>query len=73
MVEFDYATLELPSAGVGVPELRSQLILSDLRGVEPVKSELKYEGGLKAFVSISTGRVLRFSPSRFSLKPNGRA
>ncbi|MGC2394588.1 MAG: DNA gyrase subunit B, partial [Rhodomicrobium sp.] len=50
MVEFDYATLEHRLRELAFLNSGVNIILSDLRGVEPVKSELKYEGGLKAFV-----------------------
>src|SRR5208282_4507149 len=50
MVEFDYATLEHRLRELAFLNSGVNIILSDLRGVEPVKSEFKYEGGLKAFV-----------------------
>jgi DNA gyrase subunit B len=50
MIEFDYATLEhrlrelaFLSSGVGI-------VFSDHRGVEPKTEEMRYEGGLRAFV-----------------------
>ena len=50
MVEFDYATLEHRIRELAFLNSGVNIILSDLRGVEPVKSEFKYDGGLKAFV-----------------------
>ena len=50
MVEFDYATLEHRLRELAFLNSGVNIILSDLRGVEPVKSEFKFEGGLKAFV-----------------------
>jgi DNA gyrase subunit B len=50
MVEFDYTTLEHRLRELAFLNSGVNIILSDLRGVEPVKSEFKYEGGLKAFV-----------------------
>ena len=50
MVEFDYATLEHRIRELAFLNSGVNIILSDLRGVEPIKSEFKYEGGLKAFV-----------------------
>ncbi len=50
MVEFDYATLEHRLRELAFLNSGVNIILSDLRGVEPVKSEFKYEGGLTAFV-----------------------
>jgi DNA gyrase subunit B len=49
-VEFDYATLEHRLRELAFLNSGVYIVLSDLRGVEPVKSEFKYEGGLKAFV-----------------------
>jgi DNA gyrase subunit B len=50
MVEFDYATLEHRLRELAFLNSGVNIVLSDLRGVEPAKSEFKYEGGLKAFV-----------------------
>ena len=50
MVDFDYATLEHRLRELAFLNSGVNIILLDLRGVEPVKSEFKYEGGLKAFV-----------------------
>ncbi len=50
MVEFDYTTLEHRLRELAFLNSGVNIVLSDLRGVEPVKSEFKYEGGLKAFV-----------------------
>ncbi len=50
MVEFDYATLEHRIRELAFLNSGVNIILLDLRGVEPVKSEFKYDGGLKAFV-----------------------
>ena len=50
MVEFDYAILEHRLRELAFLNSGVNIILSDLRGVEPVKSEFKYEGGLTAFV-----------------------
>ncbi len=50
MVEFDYATLEHRLRELAFLNSGVNIVLSDLRGVEPAKSEFMYEGGLKAFV-----------------------
>jgi DNA gyrase subunit B len=50
MVEFDYATLEHRLRELAFLNSGVRIVLFDHRGVEPVKSEFKYEGGLKAFV-----------------------
>ncbi len=50
MVEFDYATLEHRLRELAFLNSGVYILLSDQRGVEHVKSEFKYEGGLKAFV-----------------------
>jgi DNA gyrase subunit B len=50
MVEFDYATLEHRLRELAFLNSGVNIVLSDMRGVEPAKSEFKYEGGLKAFV-----------------------
>ncbi|KAI95046.1 DNA gyrase subunit B, partial [Rhodomicrobium udaipurense JA643] len=50
MVDFDYATLEFRLRELAFLNSGVYIRLNDLRGVEPVKSEFKYEGGLKAFV-----------------------
>ena len=49
-VDFDYATLEHRLRELAFLNSGVYIVLSDLRGVEHVKSEFKYEGGLKAFV-----------------------
>ncbi|MGA7326144.1 MAG: DNA topoisomerase (ATP-hydrolyzing) subunit B [Rhodomicrobium sp.] len=50
MVEFDYPTLEHRLRELAFLNSGVNILLCDLRGVEPVKSEFKFEGGLKAFV-----------------------
>jgi DNA gyrase subunit B len=50
MVEFDYAALEHRFRELAFLNSGVNIRLSDLRGVEPIKSEFKYEAGLKAFV-----------------------
>jgi DNA gyrase subunit B len=50
MVDFDYATLEHRLRELAFLNSGVRILLTDLRGVEPAKSEFKYEGGLKAFV-----------------------
>ena len=50
MVDFDYATLEHRLRELAFLNSGVNIVLTDLRGVEPAKSEFKYEGGLKAFV-----------------------
>jgi DNA gyrase subunit B len=50
MVDFDYTTLEHRLRELAFLNSGVNILLSDLRGIEPVKSEFKYEGGLKAFV-----------------------
>jgi DNA gyrase subunit B len=50
MVEFDYATLEHRLRELAFLNSGVNILLLDLRGVEPVRSEFKFEGGLKAFV-----------------------
>ncbi|MGO9483820.1 MAG: DNA topoisomerase (ATP-hydrolyzing) subunit B, partial [Rhodomicrobium sp.] len=50
MVDFDYATLEHRLRELAFLNSGVYIVLTDLRGVEPAKSEFKYEGGLKAFV-----------------------
>ncbi len=49
-IEFDYATLEHRLRELAFLNSGVNIVLSDLRGVEPAKSEFKYEGGLKEFV-----------------------
>jgi DNA gyrase subunit B len=49
-IEFDYATLEHRLRELAFLNSGVNILLSDLRGVEPVKSEFQYEGGLKQFV-----------------------
>ncbi len=50
MVDFDYATLEHRLRELAFLNSGVNIVLTDQRGVEQVKSEFKYEGGLKAFV-----------------------
>ncbi len=50
MIEFDYATLEHRLRELAFLNSGVNIVLCDMRGVEPVRSEFKYEGGLKAFV-----------------------
>ncbi len=50
MVEFDYATLEHRLRELAFLNSGVNINLLDLRGVEPVKSEFKYDGGLREFV-----------------------
>jgi DNA gyrase subunit B len=50
MIEFDYATLEHRLRELAFLNSGVNIVLTDLRGVEPARSEFKYEGGLKAFV-----------------------
>jgi DNA gyrase subunit B len=50
MVEFDYATLEHRLRELAFLNSGVRIILSDHRGVEPKMEEMRYEGGLRAFV-----------------------
>ncbi len=50
MVEFDFATLEHRLRELAFLNSGVQIILRDNRGVEPVISELHYDGGLEEFV-----------------------
>jgi DNA gyrase subunit B len=50
MVEFDYATLEHRLRELAFLNSGVRIILSDHRGVEPKVEEMRYEGGLRAFV-----------------------
>lgn len=50
MVEFDFATLEHRLRELAFLNSGVSINLSDNRGIEPVTIELKYEGGLEAFV-----------------------
>ncbi len=50
MVEFDYATLEHRLRELAFLNSGVRIALSDHRGVEPKVEEMKYEGGLRAFV-----------------------
>ena len=50
MVEFDRETLEHRLRELAFLNSGVTLVLTDARGVEPVRSEMFYEGGLKAFV-----------------------
>ena len=49
-VEFDYATLEHRLRELAFLNSGVHIILSDLRGAEPKREELVYEGGIEAFV-----------------------
>ncbi len=50
MVEFDYATLEHRLRELAFLNSGVRIVLSDYRGVEPKSEEMRYEGGLRAFV-----------------------
>jgi DNA gyrase subunit B len=50
MVEFDYSTLEHHLRELAFLNSSVRIVLSDHRGVEPKVEEMKYEGGLRAFV-----------------------
>ena len=50
MVEFDYATLEHRLRELAFLNSGVRIVLSDHRGVEPKVEEMRYEGGLRAFV-----------------------
>jgi len=50
MVEFDYATLEHRLRELAFLNSGVKIVLSDHRGVEPRVEEMRYEGGLRAFV-----------------------
>jgi DNA gyrase subunit B len=50
MVEFDYATLEHRLRELAFLNSGVRIVLADLRGVESKVEEMRYEGGLKAFV-----------------------
>jgi DNA gyrase subunit B len=50
MVEFDYATLEHRLRELAFLNSGVRIVLTDHRGVEPKIEEMKYEGGLRAFV-----------------------
>ncbi len=50
MVEFDYATLEHRLRELAFLNSGVRIVLTDHRGVEPEIEEMKYEGGLRAFV-----------------------
>src|SRR5688572_9322180 len=50
MVEFDYATLEHRLRELAFLNSGVRIVLSDHRGVEPKSEEMRYEGGLLAFV-----------------------
>ncbi|HCP01796.1 MAG: DNA topoisomerase (ATP-hydrolyzing) subunit B [Alphaproteobacteria bacterium] len=50
MVDFDRDTLEHRLRELAFLNSGVTLVLTDARGVEPVRSEMFYEGGLKAFV-----------------------
>jgi DNA gyrase subunit B len=48
--EFDYKTLEHRLRELAFLNSGVRILLEDLRGVEPLREELLYEGGLEAFV-----------------------
>ncbi|MBT7361115.1 MAG: DNA gyrase subunit B, partial [Rhodospirillaceae bacterium] len=50
MIEFDRETLEHRLRELAFLNSGVTLVLTDARGVEPVRTEMFYEGGLKAFV-----------------------
>jgi DNA gyrase subunit B len=50
MVEFDYSTLEHRLRELAFLNSGVRIVFSDHRGVEPKVEEMKYEGGLRAFV-----------------------
>ena len=50
MVEFDYATLEHRLRELAFLNSGVRIMLTDHRGVEPKTEEMRYEGGLRAFV-----------------------
>jgi DNA gyrase subunit B len=50
MVEFDYATLEHRLRELAFLNSGVRIVLSDHRGVEPKVEEMRYDGGLRAFV-----------------------
>src|SRR6516164_3360541 len=50
MVEFDYATLEHRLRELAFLNSGVRIMLSDHRGVEPKTEQMRYEGGLRAFV-----------------------
>jgi DNA gyrase subunit B len=50
MVEFDYATLEHRLRELAFLNSGVRIVLSDHRGVEPKVEEMRYEGGIRAFV-----------------------
>src|SRR4029079_8613128 len=52
MVEFDYATLEHRLRELAFLNSGVRIVLADHRGVEPKIEEMKYEGGLRAFVRL---------------------
>ncbi|MCW5732320.1 MAG: DNA gyrase subunit B, partial [Alphaproteobacteria bacterium] len=49
--EYDFATLEHRLRELAFLNSGVQIILEDLRGVEPKRVELRYEGGIQAFVA----------------------
>ncbi len=49
-IDFDYATLEHRLRELAFLNSGVHILLEDLRGVEPKREELMYEGGLEAFV-----------------------
>jgi DNA gyrase subunit B len=50
MIEFDYATLEHRLRELAFLNSGVRIVLSDHRGVEQKSEEMRYEGGLRAFV-----------------------
>jgi DNA gyrase subunit B len=49
--EFDYGTLEHRLRELAFLNNGVKIVLEDLRGVEPKRAELRYEGGVEAFVT----------------------
>src|SRR5262249_58953916 len=50
MTEFDYATLEHRLRELAFLNSGVKIVLNDRRGVEPKSEEMRYTGGLEAFV-----------------------
>ncbi len=66
MIEFDYSTLEHRLRELAFLNSGVDIVLSDLRGIEPVRSEFKYDGGLKEFVQyLDRARTPLFSEPIF--------
>ncbi len=68
MVEFDYATLEHRLRELAFLNSGVNIMLLDLRGVEPAKSEFKFDGGLKAFVQYLDRTRTPLFPEPISIK-----